>query len=102
MKQILLALCILITFNISGQEKEKGRFFKSIYDELFKYSTLYIAGDVKNAKENAPVYFVRTNPNGSLYDVPVVVDGTPEFEYDYRYGFGIRKIARFDYELKGK
>ena len=22
--------------------------------------------------------------------------------YDYRYGFGIRKIARFDYEIKGK
>ena len=101
MKKIL-AIILLLTLPLSAQEKEKGKFFKSIYEDLFKYSTLYVAGDIKNAKENAPVYFVRTNPNGSLYDVPVVVDGTPEFEYDYRYGFGIRKIARFDYELKGK
>ena len=57
MKKILTLLCILITFNIGAQEeKEKGRFFKSIYDELFKYSTLYLAGDIKNSKENAPVY----------------------------------------------
>ena len=28
MKQILLALCVLITFNISGQEKEKGKSLK--------------------------------------------------------------------------
>ena len=85
----LLAIILLLTLPLSAQEKEKGKFFKSIYEDLFKYSTLYVAGDIKNAKENAPVYFVRTNPNGSLYDVPVVVDGTPEFKYDYRYGFGI-------------
>ncbi len=85
MKQILTLLCILITLNISGQEKEKSRFFKSIYDELFKYSTLYLAGDIKNSKENAPVYFVRSNPNGCLDDVRVVVDGTPKVDYDYRY-----------------
>jgi hypothetical protein len=101
MKKIL-TIILLCTLPLSAQEKEKGKFFKSIYEDLFKYSTLYVAGDIKNAKENAPVYFVRTNPNGSLYDVPVVADGTPEFKYDYRYGFGIRKIARFDYELKGK
>ena len=59
-----------------------------------------MSGDIKNSKENAPSYFVRTNPNGSLYDVPVVVDGTDYYEHDYRYGFGIRKIARFDYERK--
>ena len=29
MKQILLALCVLITFNVTAQEKEKGKFFKS-------------------------------------------------------------------------
>ena len=34
MKQILLTLCLLISFNISSQEK--GKLFKSIYDELFK------------------------------------------------------------------
>ena len=102
MKQILLTLCLLITFNISGQEKEKGRFFKSIYNELFKYSTVYVAGDMQNPKENVPDYFVRTNPDGGLYDIPVVVDGTDYYEFDYRYGIGIRKLARYDYEVKGK
>jgi len=98
----LLAIILLISFSLTGQEKEKKNLFKNFYEDFLKYGTLYVAGDIKNSKENAPVYFVRTNPNGSLYDVPVVVDGTPEFEHDYRYGFGIRKIARFDYELKGK
>jgi len=102
MKQILLTLCLLITFNISGQEKEKGRFFKNIYKELFKYSTVYIAGDMQNPKEETKDYFVRTNPDGGLYDIPVVVDGTNYYEFDYRYGIGIRKLARYDYEVKGK
>ena len=102
MRQILLALCVLITFNISGQEKEKGKFFKDVYKELFKYSTIYVAGDMQNPKENVPDYFVRTNPDGGLYDIPVVVDGTVYHDFDYRYGFGIRKLARYDYEVKGK
>lgn len=101
MKKILSILVLLISFNITAQEeKEKGKFFKSIYNELFKYGTLYIAGDVQNPKENPKDYFVRTNPDGNLYAPPVVVDGTDVYEFDYRYGFGIRKLARFDYEFK--
>ncbi len=76
--------------------------FEKIYKDLFKYSTIYIAGDIDNPKEQPKDYFVRTNPDGGLYDVPVVVDGTDYYDFDYRYGFGIRKIARFDYEIKGK
>ena len=101
MKQILLTLCMLITFNISAQDKEKGRFFKSIYDELFKYSTVYVAGDMQNPKENAPDYFVRPGEDGGLYSIPQVVDGTVYHEFDYRYGIGVRKLARYDYEVKG-
>jgi hypothetical protein len=51
MRQILLALCVLITFNVTAQEKEKGKFFKDVYKELFKYSTIYVAGDMKNSFE---------------------------------------------------
>tara|TARA_B100001094_G_scaffold311388_1_gene346988 strand:- start:83 stop:1177 length:1095 start_codon:yes stop_codon:yes gene_type:complete len=69
---------------------------------LFKYSTVYVAGDIDNPKENPKDYFVRTNPDGNLYAPPVVVDGTDYYDFDYRYGFGIRKLARFDYEIKGK
>ena len=57
MKKIL-AIIFLLSFSLNSQEKEKGKFFKSIYNELFKYGTFYVAGDVKNAKENAPSYFV--------------------------------------------
>jgi hypothetical protein len=103
MKQILTILAILISFNITAQEeKKKGKFFKSIYNELFKYGTFYVAGNIDNPKEEPKDYFVRTNPDGNLYAPPVVVDGTDYYDYDYRYGFGIRKIARFDYERKAK
>jgi hypothetical protein len=101
MKKILFAL-FAVVIAVSANAQDKNNLFKEIYKDFLKYGTVYLAGDVKNAKENAPSYFVRTNPNGSLYDVPVVVDGTDYYDYDYRYGFGIRKIARFDYELKGK
>jgi len=66
--------------------------FEKIYKDLFKYSTVYIAGDIDNPKENPKDYFVRTNPNGNLYSAPVVVDGTDYYDFDYRYGFGIRKL----------
>ena len=102
MKKILLLLCLLISFNSIAQEEEKGRFFKAVYKELFKYGTFYLAGDVQNPKEKPKDYFVRTNPDGGLYDVPVVVDGTEYYDFDYRYGFGVRKVARFNYEIKNK
>ena len=102
MKKIL-TLILLISFTLNAQQKEKGKFFKDLYKELFKYSTLYVAGDINNSYEEATKdYFVRTNPDGGLYDIPVVVDGTNYYEFDYRYGIGVRKLARFDYEIKNK
>ena len=75
-------------------------FFNDVYDELFKYGTLYVAGDARSAYEQQRKnYFIRTNPN-DLYDIPQVVDETVYHPYDYRYGFGFRKLARFDYEIK--
>ena len=95
---ILFVVCV--SWNVSANEKDN--IFKKLYKELFKYSTIYIAGDIDNPKENPKDYFVRTNPDGNLYARPVVVDGTDYYDFDYRYGFGIRKLARFDYEIKGK
>ncbi len=103
MKQILTILVLLISFNINAQEEsKKSKFFKGLYEDFLKYGTLYVAGDIQNPRENPKDYFVRTNPDGNLYTPPVVVDGTDYYDYDYRYGFGFRKIARFDYEIKGK
>jgi hypothetical protein len=95
-KHLLLSIMMLVSIQIQAQ------FFKSIYDEIFKYGTLYVAGDVENSTQPLyPEYFVRTNPD-NLYDVPKVIDQTVYHPYDYRYSFGIRRLARFDYEIKSK
>ena len=101
MKQILTVLFAAV-FAVSANAQDKKGLFKTIYEDLFEYSTIYLAGDIQNPKEQPKDYFVRTNPSGNIYEPPVVVDGTDYYDYDYRYGFGIRKIARFDYEVKGK
>ena len=99
MKKILVLLAILISMQSFGQDK----FFKSLYKDFLKYGTVYAAGDISNSIEAAePTYFLRTNPDGSIYSIPDVVDNTPIYPYDFRYGFGIRKLARFDYERKPK
>ena len=83
--------------------QQKGKFFKKAYNNLFKYATFYVAGEISNPYQKQSIdYIVRTNPSGSLYDVPVVEDATEYHEFDYRYGVGVRRIARFDYENKEK
>ena len=105
-KSILLVFTILLTFPLFAQEPStlgKKKFFKNLYEDFLKYGTVYGAGDINNSIEAAePTYFLRTNPDGSIYSIPDVVDNTEVFPYDYRYGFGIRKLARFDYERKPK
>jgi len=101
-KTILVILILLLSMSISGQEVKKS-LIKSFYDDFLKYGTIYGAGDISNSIEAAePTYFLRTNPDGSLYSIPDVVDNTPVYPFDYRYGFGIRKLARFNYERKPK
>ena len=87
-KYILLAL--LFTLNIDAQ------FFKKTYDNIFKYATIYVAGDMREAYETKyPDYFIRTNPD-DLYAIPDVIDETIYHPFDYRVGIGIRKLARYD------
>ena len=91
---------MLIPTNLSAQNNS---FFSNLYQDFLKYGTVYAAGDISNSIEAAePTYFLRTNPDGSLYSIPDVVDNTPVYPFDYRYGFGIRKLARFNYERKPK
>ena len=94
MKKLITILLILLTTNANGQA------LKKLYDKVFKYSTVYVAGDIKEAYETQyPDYFIRTNPD-DLYAVPDVIDETVYHPFDYRIGFGIRRMARFDYEIK--
>ena len=99
---LVLVAFLLVSSVALGQENKKDNIFDKVYDELFKYGTVYVAGDMRNSFETqSPSYFVRTNPN-NLYDVPQVIDNTVYHPFDYRVGVGFRKLARFDYEIKAK
>ena len=94
---------ILIVLLFISPDLYSQGLFKSLYKDFLKYGTIYGAGDISNSIEaTESTFFLRTNSDGSLYSIPDVVDNTPVFPYDYRYGFGIRKLARFDYERKPK
>ena len=96
MKKILFILLLLV-----GTQAKSQTFLDSFYQDFLKYGTIYGAGEISNSIEaKNPTYFVRTNDNGSIYSIPVVVDNTVKYPMDYRFGFGIRKLARFDYERK--
>ena len=102
-KLLLLILFFLFSSTTFSQEQENSSFLSKVYKDFLKYGTIYGAGDISNSVEAAePTYFLRTNPDGSLYSIPDVVNNTIVYPYDYRYGFGIRKLARFDYERKPK
>ena len=45
-------------------------------------------------------FFVERPADGDLYAIPRVIEVTEYFDFDYRIGFGIRKLARFNYERK--
>ena len=93
MRTLLLWLVFILLLPYSSTAQENN-IFKGLYEDFLKYGTIYGAGDISNSVETRePVYFVRTNPNGSIYDVPEVVDVTPDFPFDYRIGFGIRKLG---------
>ena len=92
MKYLLFLLCC---FTLQGQ------FFKKAYDEIFRYSSIYLAGNASNSYQSTTKnYFVEKPAEGDLYAVPRVIDATDYYPFDYRAGFGIRRLARFGYEVK--
>jgi len=99
MKYYVGLLFLLFSLNASAQKT----FFKDLTHDFLKYGTIYGSGDVSNSvEEKERSYFVRTNNDGSIYSIPRVEDNTIKYPFDYRIGFGIRKLARFDYERKPK
>ncbi len=96
MKKLLLILLVFL-----GTNTANGQFFKELYDDFLKYGTLYAAGDIKNSYESSrKEYFVERPAEGDLYAIPRVIDVTEYYPYDFRYGVGIRKLGRFEYERK--
>ena len=106
MKKLLLFVLLLVfSINTSvaqdNPQKVKKNIFKEFYNDFLKYGTFYAAGDIRNAYENSRKdYFVERPPDGDLYSVPRVIEVTEYFPFDYRYGIGIRKLGRFNYERK--
>lgn len=99
-KLLLLVVCVLFTLPTFSQDK-KDSFTKRFYDNFLKYATVYGAGDYRAPYESADKkYLIRTPDGAGIFDVPEVVDVTEYFPSDYRIGFGIRKLGRFDYERK--
>ena len=97
MKKLLFVLVAFLTFSTVNAQS----FFKEVYKDFLKYGTVYAAGDISNAYENSRKdYFVARPEDGDLYAIPRVIDATEYYDFDYRIGFGIRKLARFDYEVK--
>ena len=113
MKKYLLLIIALVSFSIMNAQEiqtekpfntetseqykkgKKGIDFKKIFNvkKFFKYSTIYgIAGEAQPQTSTQKTYYV--DQGGELYDI------TPDAETNYSYGFGIRKVARFDYENK--
>ena len=100
MKKYLSLLVFLLLLCLPTTSVAQDGFFKGLYDDFLKYGTLYGAGDIRNSIEaKTPFYIVRPGPDG-LYGIPRVEDNTRKYPFDYRYGFGIRKLARFGYERK--
>ena len=94
-KAILIVVVLFTTTNIQAQ------IVKELYKDFLKYGTIYGAGDINNSVEAIePTYVLERTDN--VYEIPIIKDNTEVFPFDYRYGFGIRKLARFDYERKPK
>ena len=87
MKKLLYLLIALVSFNTADAQITKT------VKKFFKYSTIYgVVGESQPYTNPNKTYFV-TQDN-------MVQDVTPEQLANYSYGFGIRKVARFDYENK--
>ncbi len=89
-KKILIIIIALITFNAGAQKKEKFKFIKN----LFKYSTIYSSYSESSPLFQNETYFVTQG--GDL------INTSPETQNDFSLNFGIRKIARMDYENKAQ
>ena len=80
MKKIIFILCLFFSVTLNAQ-----------LDDLFKYSTFYGALGINNALFQQGQYIMQDN---------TLIDLTQENPYDFNLNFGIRKLARFDYQKK--
>ncbi len=83
-------LSISGSINAQKKEKKKSKFLKNI----FEYSTIYASYSESSPLFVPETYFVTQGGD--------VISTTPEIQNDYSINYGIRKIARMDYENKAQ
>ena len=84
-------LSILLTSAILFAEEGSNYFV----DNFLKYSTFYTSVSLESPFTPAQKFSV--DPNAGTF-----VETTEEFETSYNISFGVRKLARFKYQTKGK
>lgn len=84
MKKIILLTCLLFTMQAAAQKK--------LLKNIFEYSTLFASYSDTSPLFQPEQYFVTQGGD--------VINVTPEITNDYLVSFGLRKLARFDYENK--
>ena len=85
MNKLIQILIVFVLYTCAVQAQ-------SVFDKVFKYSTIYTSFSGGTSLVPESKYFVRQDGT--------VVNITPEATPDYRFTIGIRKIARFSYEKK--
>ena len=92
-----IALALLLSVSAYGQGV-----LKTVYQDFLKYGTVYAAGDISNSYVQDRKEFDARSPypGAGVWETPDIVDVTSYNPFDYRIGFGIRKLGRFDYERK--
>tara|TARA_R100000458_G_scaffold59944_2_gene73060 strand:- start:4255 stop:5322 length:1068 start_codon:yes stop_codon:yes gene_type:complete len=83
-------LLILVGLIFTQEAEKKNNYF---VDNFLKYSTFYASFSVTSPLKSA---------NQFEFTGVDIQEVTQEIEYNFNYSIGIRKIARFKYELKSK
>ena len=67
-----------------------------LYDDFFKFATIYVSTSVQNpiTPDEAFTVLPISKDSGALYDI------TEKRAFDYNITLGIRRIARYEYDLK--
>ena len=90
MKKSFLYITLIIISLLFCTKSTKAQF-----KDIFKYSTFYASGNI-GAPFNANKQFYVNGTAGSGQ----LVETTDQAEFNYVVSIGLRKIARFDYQVK--
>ena len=62
MRILVLIVALLLAIPVNSQEKEKKNIFKEFYNDFFKYSTIYAAGDYRAPYESSNKKYLIREP----------------------------------------